>query len=167
MPETLPQIPVALALGSNMDDRLDALRKAVNGLRPFMTIEKISPVYETQPAYATDQPIYLNAALIGITSLQPLALLWTLKDLESEIGRMPTFRFGPRVIDIDIIFYGDQTLHVPELTIPHARLEERDFVLRPLSDIAPGWRHPKSGLTVAEMLAEIHDEALPCLGDLL
>jgi len=159
-------VPVALAIGSNMGDRLESLRKAVQALRPFVNIEKVSPVYETRAAYATDQPIYLNAALIGTTSLQPLSLLWTVKDLESEIGRTPTFRFGPRVIDIDIIFYGDQIVHVPELTIPHSSLEERDFVLRPLADIAPQLKHPVSGRTVAEMLALLPDESLPCLGPL-
>lgn len=164
---TSTRSPVALAIGSNLGDRLAALKAAVVALRPFVAIDKISPVYETPAAYAADQPVYLNAVLVGTTMLEPLALLWTLKDLEIELGRTPTYRFGPRVIDIDIVLYGDTVLHVPELTIPHASMAERDFVLRPLADIAPDWRHAVTGLTVTEMVAVLPDEPIICLGDLL
>ncbi len=143
---------IALALGSNLGDRMGALREAAAALRPFVQDMTLSPVYETPPAYATDQPSFLNAALTGTTALPPLALLWTLKQLEAELGRQPSFRYGPRRIDIDILFYGDAILHTPELTVPHAHMAEREFVLRPLADIAPGWRHPETGLTVAAML---------------
>jgi 2-amino-4-hydroxy-6-hydroxymethyldihydropteridine diphosphokinase len=145
---------VALALGSNLGDRMGALRAAIEGLAPYVNITAISPVYETAPAYVTDQPAFLNAALVGETRLEPLVLLRAVKDLENDLGRQPTFHYGPRAIDIDIIFYGDETLALPELNIPHGRLAEREFVLRPLNDIAPDWKHPATGLSVAQMLAQ-------------
>ena len=154
---------IALALGSNVGDRLSYLKAAVKALEPYVDVTAKSRIYETAPAYVSDQPAFLNAVVMGTTKLEPLALLWLLKDIESEIGRQPTFRYGPRVIDIDIIFYGDTVMETPELTIPHPRLAERDFVLRPLCDIAATWKHPQSGKTVEEMLALLPDNALPCL----
>ncbi len=162
-----PTIPVALALGSNLGDRLDSLRQAIKALAPYVEITALSPVYETAPLYVTDQPPFLNAVVIGMTKLEPLALLWTAKDIESEIGRTPTYRYGPRVIDIDIILYGDRIVDTPELSIPHRRVAERDFVLHPLSDIAPEWRHPKNGQTVAEMCALLPSNTVMSLGALL
>ncbi|MFA5041437.1 MAG: 2-amino-4-hydroxy-6-hydroxymethyldihydropteridine diphosphokinase, partial [Bdellovibrionales bacterium] len=101
---------VALALGSNLGDRLDSLRKAVKTLSSCIKVVAASNVYETAPAYIVDQPVFLNAAVIGTTHLEPLPLLWALKNIEKEIGRTPTFRFGPRVIDIDILFYDSLVL---------------------------------------------------------
>ena len=160
-------IPVALALGSNLGDRLDSLRQAITALSPYVEITAISLVYETEPLYVTDQPAFLNAVIIGTTKLEPLALLWTAKDIESEIGRTPTYRYGPRVIDIDIIFYGDKIVDTPELSIPHRRMAERDFVLHPLNDIVPEWKHPINGLTVAEMCALLPSCSVTSLGALL
>ncbi|MDE2029461.1 MAG: 2-amino-4-hydroxy-6-hydroxymethyldihydropteridine diphosphokinase [Alphaproteobacteria bacterium] len=151
--------PVALGLGSNIGDRYAALRGAIEGLRPYIAIDALSPAYETAPAYVTDQPRFLNAALTGTTKLAPFALLRLVKDLESSLGRQPSFRNGPRMIDIDILFYGDETVHIPELTIPHASMAERDFVLCPLNDIAPQWRHPGTGATVAEMFARLAENS--------
>jgi 2-amino-4-hydroxy-6-hydroxymethyldihydropteridine diphosphokinase len=148
------KVKVALALGANIGDRLAALRDAVKWLEPYISITAISPIYETAPAYVSDQPAFLNAAVIGETKLEPLTLLRAVKDLENDLGRQPTFHYGPRAIDIDVIFYGDETVNLPELAIPHARVAEREFVLRPLNDIAPGWKHPQNGQTVAEMLAK-------------
>ena len=162
-----PPIPVALALGSNLGDRLGNLRRTVKVLASCVKLTDFSPVYETAPAYITDQPVFLNAVVLGTTHLEPLPLLWAVKDIEREIGRTPTFRFGPRVIDIDILFYADLILETPELTIPHARLHERDFVLQPLSDVAPDWTHAKRGQTVAEMLALLPESTMSCLGKLL
>lgn len=156
--------PVALALGSNIGDCLHSLRKSVKALAPYVDITATSPIYETAPLYVTDQPVFLNAVVVGTTKLDPLALLRLIKELEVEIGRLPSFQWGPRLIDIDIIFYGDSVVETPELTIPHPRLTERDFVLRPLSDIAPKWRHPQNGNTVVEMLANLPPRSMICLG---
>lgn len=157
---------IALALGSNQGDRMTALRAAVKALAPYVEIDKTSPVYETAALYVEDQPLFLNAALTGTTKLAPLALLWNIKRIETELGRTPTFRFGPRIIDIDIIFYGDQVIDTPELIIPHKHVAEREFVLRPLTDIAPDWKHPQTGKTVAEMFAAVPDTSPKNLGPL-
>lgn len=157
---------VALALGSNMGDRQGALRSAIKGMESFVKLTAQSPVYETPPVYVTDQPAFLNMAVLGETALEPLVLLRALKQLEADLGRTPTFHYGPRVIDMDIIFYGDQIYDKAELKIPHPRLAEREFVLRPLADIATGWRHPQNNLTVQEMLAQLPDSKATCLGSL-
>jgi len=162
-----PLSPVALALGSNLGDRLEFLRRAKKALGACIDIKAVSSVYETKPAYVTDQPPFLNAVVLGTTKLEPLALLWTVKDIENELGRTPTFRYGPRVIDIDILFYGDAILETPELKIPHARMHERDFVLHPLSELAPDWKHPKIGKTASEMLTLLPSATMPCLGPIL
>ena len=158
---------VALALGSNMGDRLAALRAAIAALAPFVTVEAVSGVYETPPVYVADQPAFLNAALLGATQLEPLTLLWALKHIEADLGRQPTFRYGPRLIDIDVVFHGERRVTMPELTLPHPRLAEREFVLRPLADVAGKWRHPETGMTVDAMLAKLHDSAARRLEDKL
>ncbi len=162
-----PSIPVALALGSNLGDRLGSLQRAVKALAACVDVKAMSKVYETPAAYILDQPVFLNAVVAGTTKLEPLPLLWAVKNIEREIGRTPTFRFGPRVIDIDIIYYGDVILETPELTLPHARMHERPFVLKPLSDVAPEWTHPKIGKTVAEMLTLLPNCEMTDLGRLL
>lgn len=146
---------IALAVGSNVGDRAATLRSAFEAVRPWIAVEAISPLYETPAAYVVDQPSFYNAALVGTTRLDPLPMLWILKKLEVELGRAPTFRYGPRVIDLDLLLYDDQVVSSPELTIPHPRMAEREFVLRPLADVAPEWAHPQLGLTVAQMLERI------------
>jgi 2-amino-4-hydroxy-6-hydroxymethyldihydropteridine diphosphokinase len=158
---------VALALGSNLGDRLAALRAAVEALGEFFTAKDKSAIYETPPAYVADQPAFLNAALIGTTKMEPLALLYALKQSEIRLGRKESFRNGPRLIDIDIIFYGERRVATPELTLPHPRLMEREFVLRPLADIAGDWRHPVTGLTIDAMLAALSASAARRIGDIL
>ncbi|MDD3370924.1 MAG: 2-amino-4-hydroxy-6-hydroxymethyldihydropteridine diphosphokinase [Alphaproteobacteria bacterium] len=158
---------VVLAIGSNLDDRLSNLKAAICGMADYMTVIDVSPVYETAPMLVTDQPAFLNAVFCGKTKLSPEALLSVVKRLEHDIGRRPTFRYGPRVIDIDILFCGDQIVKTQDLDIPHIRVQEREFVLRPLSHILPDFKHPVLGLSVTEMLQKLETERPVCLGPLL
>ena len=166
MKDQIYPIPIALALGSNIGDRLTALRNALEALTPYIQITATSPVYETAAAYVTDQPPFLNAVVTGTTLIAPLALLWNIKRLETGLGRAPTFRYGPRSVDIDILFYGDQIVNLPELQIPHPRMAEREFVMKPLVDITPSWIHPVSGLSATEMLQNIRTSNPLCVGPL-
>lgn len=147
----MTQATVYLALGSNLGDRAGQLRRALDLLEPICHLIAVSPYYETEPAYVLDQPRFLNLACCVTTTLEPLALLHLLKHIEHELGRTPGLRFGPRVIDLDVLFYDDLILDMPELTIPHPRIAERAFVLVPLADIASELRHPILGQTITEL----------------
>jgi len=154
-PDRRRGIEVFVALGSNLGNRVDNLSGAMKALEGFMTIAAWSPVYDTAPEYVTDQPRFLNMVVRGETVLSAPDLLVRLKQVEADLGRVAGQRFGPRPIDLDILFYGDAVIDLPDLTVPHPRLAERVFVLRPLADIAPGKRHPVTGRTVVEMFADL------------
>ena len=149
---------VYLALGTNLGEREENLKQALKMLPPQVEITGVSRLYETAPAYVTDQPAFLNIAAEGRTTLEAPALLDYLKQLENEIGREKTIRYGPRQIDLDIIFFRDLVLNAPHLHIPHPRMNERGFVLRPLADIAPNFVHPVLQQTVQELLADLPPE---------
>jgi 2-amino-4-hydroxy-6-hydroxymethyldihydropteridine diphosphokinase len=131
------------------------LASAVQHLSRKVNIKKVSSVYETEPVYYKEQPLYLNAALCAVTELEPFDLLRFVKSIESDLGRQPSFRNAPRLIDIDILFYGDQAIETSELTIPHPRIAERAFVLAPLAEIAPRLVHPVLQKRVSELLAVV------------
>lgn len=131
------------------------LRSAISAMPPTVEVLAESPVYETPPWGYTNQPTFLNMVLQARTDLSPLELLNFLKRLEAQVGRTPSFRYGPRQIDVDILFYNALVLQTAELFIPHPRLHERAFVLTPLADLAPDLRHPTLGKTVTEMLASV------------
>ena len=151
---------VYLALGSNLGDRLANLKQAIAALTPQMDVKAKSQVYETPPWGYEDQPAFLNQAVKAKTYLDPESLLKHLKRLEVALGRKVSFPNGPRLIDIDILFYDDVVLDTPSLTIPHPRLHERGFVLLPLMDIAPDLVHPLSKKTVREMAALSNTEGI-------
>lgn len=147
-------VEVYLGLGSNMGNRGNNLDKALQLLSERMKVDKISSVYDTEPVGNVNQPRFLNLVCRAYTRLAPLGLLTLAKAIESKLGRAGKSD-APRPIDIDILFYDDQVIQTPGLTIPHPRLTKRAFVLVPLAQIAPDLRHPVSNKTVREMLAEL------------
>jgi 2-amino-4-hydroxy-6-hydroxymethyldihydropteridine diphosphokinase len=151
---------VYLSLGTNLGQRRQNLERAVAGLGEVMEITAVSPIYQTPPWGLTDQPDFLNLCLQAATSLSPFDLLHFTQELEKEMGREQTVRWGPRLIDIDILFYDDRILHSEELTIPHPQIAQRAFVLVPLADIAPDLVHPETGQTVAEMITAVDTSVL-------
>ena len=144
---------VYLALGSNMGNRLANLRAALGNLTPQMAVKLKSSVYETPPWGFTAQAEFLNQVIMVETYLKPQTLLSHLKRLETALGRESSFQNGPRLIDIDILFYDELVLDTPALTIPHPRMHERGFVLLPLMDIAPDLVHPVKKKSIREMIA--------------
>jgi 2-amino-4-hydroxy-6-hydroxymethyldihydropteridine diphosphokinase len=144
---------VYLSLGSNLDNRLANLKQAIFSLSPQMNVKAKSEVYETPPWGYEDQPMFLNQAVQAETYLEPEPLLRHLKRLEIALGRKTTFRFGPRSIDIDILFFDDLIMETPSLIIPHPHVHERGFVLLPMMDIAPDLVHPVKKKSIREMIA--------------
>ena len=149
---------VYLALGTNLGNRLGNLNTAISSLTPQMNLKKKSHVYETAPWGFANQPAFLNQVVMVETYEGPERLLKHIKRLETALGRVPSFQNGPRLIDIDILFYDDLVLDKAPLVIPHPRLHERAFVLVPLADIAPDLVHPVLHKSVREMLAGISSD---------
>ena len=136
-------IDVFLLLGTNLGEREIYLQQAVQHIvQEVGPVIKSSSVYETQSWGKTDEPDYLNQVILLQTELPPLALLTRVLHIESILGRVRKERWGARVIDIDVLFYGDQVINEPQLQVPHPRLHERRFTLEPLAEIAPELIHP-------------------------
>ena len=146
---------VYIAFGSNKGSPHENIKKALDLLKEFCEIKKLSPLYLTKPEGYLEQPDFINGALEATTSLAPQELLSALKNIEKTLGRKPSFRNAPREIDLDILFYAQEILHSDNLDIPHKSLSSREFVLAPLSDIAPDFTHPQNGKTIKELLQEL------------
>ncbi len=146
---------MALALGTNLGDRLANLQRGLALLAGDVLVERGSSLYETAPWGVVDQPHFLNAVVAGSTGLGPHDLLRRAKAIEAEVGRTPGARWGPRLLDVDILYYDDLLIDDPDLQIPHPGIPGRAFVLVPLAEVMPAHRDSRTGRTVAEMLAEI------------
>ncbi|MDQ6662119.1 MAG: GTP cyclohydrolase MptA [Chloroflexota bacterium] len=158
---------IYLALGSNLGDRRGNLAAALQRLRNIMDITKVSSIYETEPVGYSDQPRFLNMVCAGTTKLSAQELLKSVKEIETTLGRQPSFRNGPRPIDIDILFFDDLHMMQEQLTIPHPRMRERAFVLVPLTEIAPESVDPVSGKTVAELSRDVSHDGITKLSPTL
>lgn len=147
----MPSRQCAIALGSNLGAREDHLHFAAEHLREQLEHVQLSSFYETKPEGYADQPLFLNAAVVGWTNADPLDLLHVLQALEQQRGRVRTFPNAPRTLDLDLILMGDVVMTDPALTLPHPHFRERRFVLDPLAEIAPGLIDPVTRLTVGEL----------------
>lgn len=146
---------IYLSLGSNLNDRFANLRRAIDELQQYVTVTAISPVFATAPWGDTDQPPFLNTCVAVVSDLSPHEILHRAKQIERKMGREKTRHWGPRLIDIDILFYDKMIVQDDELTIPHPHIAERAFVLAPLAVLIPDFRHPQTGLSVREMLEQV------------
>ena len=150
---------VYLSFGSNLGDRAANLRAAIDALAPFAHVTKISSFYETEPVDYLDQSWFLNCVVEAETSFAPLDLLHTLRKIESQLGSKKEFAKGPRLLDMDILLYGNETIALPELQIPHPRMLQRNFVLAPLAEIAPSLKHSTWQANVTELFRGSPDKS--------
>lgn len=143
---------VYIGIGSNIGERQTNCMKAIEALKnKGITVKKISSMHETEPWGLKKQPKFINMAVETETSMSPEELLSALKGIEEDMGREETVKWGPRIIDLDILFYDDIVIDMKHLRIPHPLLHERDFVLNPLAEIAPDKLHPTLNKTVNQL----------------
>ncbi len=154
-------IAAYVGIGANLGDRAANVAEALRelGAQPTIEVVRVSSLYETSPVGRTDQPDFLNAVAAVRTMLAPNDFLRALLDTENKMGRVRNLRWGPRVIDLDLLLYGDMQGDTPGLTIPHPRLRERAFVLVPLAEIAPNLRLPGDGQSVSDLAEAIQKRA--------
>jgi 2-amino-4-hydroxy-6-hydroxymethyldihydropteridine diphosphokinase len=148
-----------IGFGSNLGNRLENCRNAIEALAglPMCSLLKTSSFYETDPVGLVEQPSFINGVILLETGKDAHWLLRQMLDIEISFGRIRTLKWGPRSIDLDLIFFDDLIIDSPELSVPHPFLHERRFVLEPLNEISPDLRHPSLGKTVTELLADLRD----------
>ncbi|MBI4364845.1 MAG: 2-amino-4-hydroxy-6-hydroxymethyldihydropteridine diphosphokinase [Candidatus Latescibacteria bacterium] len=148
---------VYVGLGSNLGDREFLVRKAVESMRdlPRTLVIRVSSLYDTDPVGEVDQPAFLNAVVLLETTLEPRELLWQLLLIEKRMGRIRSQRWGPRPIDLDLLFYGEEAVDEPDLTIPHREAHRRAFVLLPLAELEPEFVHPTTGESIRKMIKKL------------
>ena len=155
-PKHKEPVKAYVAFGSNLGDRLATIKRALAELRGNVSIsvKQVSSIYETEPVGFLDQGPFLNGVLELETELGPQILLQALFAIENKLGRVREQHQGPRTLDLDLLFFGDLLLEERELVLPHPRLHERAFVLKPLLEIAPKLKHPGLGKSVEELCEE-------------
>jgi len=149
---------IYIGFGINLGDREKQLRDAWEHVARVVHITRTSAVYETEPWGVTAQPRYLNLVVEAETNLSAKELLGALQTIEHEMGRIRGMRYGPRIIDLDILLYGDENIKADDLEIPHPRLAERRFVLLPLAELTPNLQHPRLHLSILELLHRLPDK---------
>jgi 2-amino-4-hydroxy-6-hydroxymethyldihydropteridine diphosphokinase len=151
---------IYLSLGSNLGNRAANLERAIAALPKIaVRVLRRSSIYETEPVDLIAQPWFLNCVVEAVTSLGPRQLLEALQTIERQLGSKKLVPRGPRIIDLDVLFYSAEVIHEAGIEIPHPRMAERKFVLVPLSEIAPELRHPVLRKTTAELLDATHDRS--------
>jgi 2-amino-4-hydroxy-6-hydroxymethyldihydropteridine diphosphokinase len=148
-----------IGFGSNLGDRLENCRNAIGALAalPPCSLLKTSSFYETSPVGLVDQPAFINGVVLLETDEDAHWLLSQMLEIEKTFGRIRNLKWGPRSIDLDLLFFDDQIINTPELSVPHPSLHERRFVLEPLNEVAPDFRHPSLGKSVADLRNDLKD----------
>jgi 2-amino-4-hydroxy-6-hydroxymethyldihydropteridine diphosphokinase len=148
-----------IGFGSNLGDRLENCRNAIGALAalPPCSLLKTSSFYETSPVGLVDQPAFINGVVLLETDEDAHWLLRQMLEIEKTFGRIRDLKWGPRSIDLDLLFFDDQIINTPELSVPHPSLHERRFVLEPLNEVAPDFRHPSLGKSVADLRNDLQD----------
>lgn len=151
---------VLIGLGSNLGDSVALCGAAIRWLadHPAITVVRASSLYRTAPVGYLDQEWFVNGVLLCTTSLSPSELLDVLHTVEESFGRTRTLRWGPRTLDLDLLAHGSRVVRLPDLTVPHARMQERRFVLAPLVEVHPNWVHPVLRKTARQLLAALSEE---------
>lgn len=149
------RLKTVFSLGANLGDPIVQLRDAVEALGRVLSLDAVSSVYRTEPVGLVEQPDFYNLVVSGRTERTVFDLHAAVEEIERSLGRVRTVRDGPRHIDVDLLAYGELVYVSPSLTVPHPRLGERSFVLVPLVEVEPEWRHPVSGASAADLLGEL------------
>ena len=148
---------VYAGLGSNLGNKRENILRAIDRIDAYeeIYVKEKSGFYDTTPVGGPPQPEYVNCVIGLETEIEPQTLLKEFKKIEIELGRKPGVRWGPRVVDLDILLYGDRIVNDPNLKIPHERMHERAFVLEPLCEISPDIKHSVSGMIISELLVKL------------